>query len=96
MLADYRSYVDCRDRVDELYQNPEEWAYKAMLNIANMGYFSSDRTIEVREIYLAYRPGKAVSQSMQHNGAIWPRCVVWRTFYSESAGRIQAIAGIYY
>lgn len=24
----------------------EEWAYKAMLNIANMGYFSSDRTIE--------------------------------------------------
>lgn len=34
------------DRVDELYQNPEEWAYKAMLNIANMGYFSSDRTIQ--------------------------------------------------
>ena len=33
------------DRVDELYQNPEEWAYKAMLNIANMGY-SSDRTIQ--------------------------------------------------
>ncbi|MCP6241027.1 glycogen phosphorylase [Klebsiella pneumoniae] len=45
VLADYRSYVDCQDRVDELYQNPEEWAYKAMLNIANMGYFSSDRTI---------------------------------------------------
>ncbi|HDS8607077.1 TPA: glycogen phosphorylase, partial [Klebsiella pneumoniae] len=40
VLADYRSYVDCQDRVDELYQNPEEWAYKAMLNIANMGYFS--------------------------------------------------------
>ncbi|RRF76471.1 glycogen phosphorylase [Klebsiella pneumoniae] len=52
VLADYRSYVDCRDRVDELYQNPEEWAYKAMLNIANMGYFSSDRTIQEYAKYI--------------------------------------------
>lgn len=52
MLADYRSYVDCQDRVDELYQNPEEWAYKAMLNIANMGYFSSDRTIQEYAKYI--------------------------------------------
>ncbi|RXX72533.1 glycogen/starch/alpha-glucan phosphorylase, partial [Klebsiella pneumoniae] len=40
------SYVDCQDGVNERYQNPEEWAYKAMLNIANLGYFSSDRTIQ--------------------------------------------------
>ena len=40
------SYVDCQDKVDELYLHPEEWANKAMLNIANMGYFSSDRTIK--------------------------------------------------
>ena len=46
VLADYRSYVDCQDKVDELYRHPEEWANKAMLNIANMGYFSSDRTIK--------------------------------------------------
>ena len=52
VLADYRSYVDCQDRVDELYQNPEEWAYKAMLNIANMGYFSSDRTIQEYAKYI--------------------------------------------
>ncbi len=45
VLADYRSYIDCQDRVDELYRLPEEWTMKAMLNIANMGYFSSDRTI---------------------------------------------------
>jgi hypothetical protein len=45
VLADYRSYVDCQDKVDELYRHPEEWAMKAMHNIANMGYFSSDRTI---------------------------------------------------
>lgn len=46
VLADYRSYVDCQEKVDELYRNPEEWTSKAMYNIANMGYFSSDRTIE--------------------------------------------------
>lgn len=46
VLADYRSYVDCQDKVDELYRRPEEWTTKAMLNIANMGYFSSDRTIK--------------------------------------------------
>ena len=46
VLADYRSYVDCQDRVDELYRQPEEWTIRTMHNIANMGYFSSDRTIQ--------------------------------------------------
>ena len=46
VLADYRSYVDCQDKVDELYLCPEDWTHKAMINIANMGNFSSDRTIE--------------------------------------------------
>ena len=46
VLADFRSYVDCQDRVDELYRHPEEWTIKAMHNIAAMGYFSSDRTIQ--------------------------------------------------
>lgn len=45
LLADYRSYVDTQDRVDELYENKDEWARCAVQNIANMGYFSSDRTI---------------------------------------------------
>ncbi|MBV4413138.1 glycogen phosphorylase [Enterobacteriaceae bacterium YMB-R22] len=46
VLADYRSYVDCQDKVDALYRQPELWASSAMHNIANMGYFSSDRTIQ--------------------------------------------------
>ncbi|MCX8958845.1 glycogen phosphorylase [Erwinia psidii] len=46
LLADYRSYVDTQDNVDELYRQPEEWTRRALLNIANMGYFSSDRTIQ--------------------------------------------------
>ncbi|WP_145490314.1 glycogen phosphorylase [Yersinia aleksiciae] len=46
LLADYRSYVDTQDKVDVLYRHPDEWTRKTLLNIANMGYFSSDRTIQ--------------------------------------------------
>ncbi|CNI35546.1 MULTISPECIES: glycogen phosphorylase [Yersinia] len=46
LLADYRSYVDTQEKVDRLYRHPDEWTRKTLLNIANMGYFSSDRTIE--------------------------------------------------
>ncbi|SFN42728.1 starch phosphorylase [Izhakiella capsodis] len=46
LLADYRSYVDTQDRVDDLYRNHEEWTRKALLNISSMGFFSSDRTVQ--------------------------------------------------
>ncbi|CAO98291.1 glycogen phosphorylase [Erwinia tasmaniensis] len=46
LLADYRSYVDTQDKVDKLYRNPDTWTRCALHNIANMGYFSSDRTIK--------------------------------------------------
>jgi starch phosphorylase len=45
LLADYRSYVDTQDKVDALYRSADEWTRKAVLNIAGMGFFSSDRTI---------------------------------------------------
>lgn len=45
LLADYADYVLCQARVEELYRQPEEWTRKAILNVANMGKFSSDRTI---------------------------------------------------
>lgn len=46
LLADYRSYIDTQDKVDELYKSPLDWYYKTVINIANMGYFSSDRTVQ--------------------------------------------------
>lgn len=46
LLADYRSYIDTQDKVDELYKNRDEWTRRTVMNIANMGYFSSDRTIQ--------------------------------------------------
>ncbi len=44
-LADLGSYIDAQDAVDALYRDPPAWDRKAILNIAGMGYFSSDRTV---------------------------------------------------
>ena len=44
-LADLTSYLDADRRLVELYANSEEWARKAILNVAGSGKFSSDRTI---------------------------------------------------
>lgn len=44
-FADFRSYVDTQAKVSELYLDKERWAHKAILNVARIGKFSSDRTI---------------------------------------------------
>jgi len=46
VLQDYRSYIDTQERVSELYKNQDEWIKKSILNVANMGKFSSDRSIK--------------------------------------------------
>ena len=45
LLADYASYIECQDKVSALYQNQDEWVRMAILNVANMAKFSSDRAI---------------------------------------------------
>ncbi|BCN28848.1 glycogen/starch/alpha-glucan phosphorylase [Anaeromicropila herbilytica] len=46
ILKDFRSYVEAQQKVEMAYRNPEWWAKAAILNVANSGKFSSDRTIE--------------------------------------------------
>ena len=46
LLADYADYIACQDKVDELYRRPAAWTRSAILNVAGMGPFSSDRTIK--------------------------------------------------
>ena len=45
LLADYASYIACQLKVEDAYRNQNTWVKKAILNVANMGKFSSDRTI---------------------------------------------------
>jgi starch phosphorylase len=44
-LADLKAYLEADQRLVDLYARPEDWARKAILNIAGSGKFSSDRTI---------------------------------------------------
>ncbi|TMK76221.1 MAG: glycogen/starch/alpha-glucan phosphorylase, partial [Actinobacteria bacterium] len=44
-LADMTSYLEADRRLVTLYADSEEWARKAILNVASSGKFSSDRTI---------------------------------------------------
>jgi starch phosphorylase len=45
LLADYRAYVDCQAKVSQVYNQPETWTRMSILNVARIGYFSSDRSI---------------------------------------------------
>lgn len=45
LLADYAAYIACQDQVSELFCDRQEWTRRAILNVAGMGKFSSDRTI---------------------------------------------------
>lgn len=45
-LADYDSYSKAHERVDAAYRDQSDWARMAILNTANMGKFTSDRSIQ--------------------------------------------------
>ncbi len=53
LLRDFDSYREAQTRIDNAYKNKKDWARKALINIANAGKFSSDRTIMeyAREIW---------------------------------------------
>lgn len=46
VLADYEAYVKEQENVEKVYKNEEEWNRMAIINMANVGKFSSDRTIK--------------------------------------------------
>ncbi len=46
ILADFRAYAEAHRKVEAYYRDTENWAKSAILNIAKVGKFSSDRTIQ--------------------------------------------------
>ena len=53
VLADFNSYCKAQEEIAAQYKDKKGWARKTLINIANSGKFSSDRTIEdyVRDIW---------------------------------------------
>ncbi|MBQ6057358.1 MAG: glycogen/starch/alpha-glucan phosphorylase [Treponema sp.] len=53
LLADFDSYCKAQEKIAAAYSDSKGWARKTLINIANSGKFSSDRTIEdyVRDIW---------------------------------------------
>lgn len=45
VAADFDSYAKTQDKLAQLYKDPTEWTRRCIHNIANMGPFSSDRSI---------------------------------------------------
>jgi starch phosphorylase len=45
VLADYRSYVECQDRIGETFKDHEKWTRMSIFTVARMGKFSSDRSV---------------------------------------------------
>ena len=46
VLADYGSYCEANLKVDALYRDKKAWARSAIINTAQMGKFTSDRSIQ--------------------------------------------------
>ena len=53
ILKDFRSYAEAQKKVEEAYKDKKGWAKSAIINVAKVGKFSSDRTIEeyVKDIW---------------------------------------------
>ncbi|MDD2801155.1 MAG: glycogen/starch/alpha-glucan phosphorylase [Methylococcales bacterium] len=44
-IADFRSYIDTQQRVEDAYRDKDHWTKMSILNCAHSGKFSTDRTI---------------------------------------------------
>lgn len=45
LAADYKSYVDCQNKVSDLYKQTSQWTKASIFNVSRIGKFSSDRAI---------------------------------------------------
>ena len=46
VLRDIENYIEAQEKINKLYKNKDKWNQMTLINIANSGIFSSDRTIE--------------------------------------------------
>jgi len=46
LMADYRHYINCQQRVSNAFLDQDNWTRMSILNVARSGKISSDRTIQ--------------------------------------------------
>jgi starch phosphorylase len=46
LCADFDAYAECQGRAAETYRRAQDWTRMSVLNVAGMGRFSSDRTVQ--------------------------------------------------
>ncbi len=46
LMLDLESYIECQNRVSDMFLDQDSWTRMAILNVARMGKFSTDRTIK--------------------------------------------------
>lgn len=46
VLADFRSYMQCQEEVGRIYLDQEDWTRRCIANVAHIGKFSSDNTVQ--------------------------------------------------
>lgn len=46
LMADFQMYYDEQQKVSKVYKDYDKWTTMAIMNVANMGKFSTDRTIK--------------------------------------------------
>ncbi|MGD9577359.1 MAG: glycogen/starch/alpha-glucan phosphorylase [Syntrophorhabdus sp.] len=63
VLADYQAYIDCQQKVNEAFLDQDQWDRMSILNVARMGQFSSDRSInEYTQKIWKVNPVKAIRE----------------------------------
>jgi starch phosphorylase len=65
LLKDLKAYLACQQLVDRAYRDQADWHRRALLNVARMGKFSSDRAIReyAREIWGIPVPESAATET---------------------------------
>nr|WP_245732369.1 glycogen/starch/alpha-glucan phosphorylase [Solimonas aquatica] len=67
LFADFRSYVECQQRVGETWVDTERWTRMSILNSARSGKFSSDRSIRDYTKDIWHAPSVPVELLTEHH-----------------------------
>ena len=83
LLLDFESYIACQNEVSDAFLDADAWTRMAILNVARMGKFSTDRTIkqyseEIWGIPVEKTSTEKTSSDQRLNPAIRPSALTWR------------------